>query len=242
MAGGSVAGGAGLPACGNQASQYIAGAANRKAGIACGVDVRCAPRAGDDAAGAFEDDGGLQLVGQCLCGQQALGLYLGGGALQQACGFQGVWGQDGALSACMARLQCGAQCWVACHGIECVGIQHQSWRKGEDVCQPVLNSAATTAAADDGCVRQLRAGVVGAGLHDIRRYGSNAGVVGIKQVQQCAACAVVQGGAGRENGGARHALGAANHQDIAKAAFVAVVPALRGDGGCIQPCAGRMLL
>ena len=199
-------------------------------------------RAGDDAARAFEQHRALQVVGQRLCRGQAFGLHLGGALAQQACGLQRVGGQDGGVAACPAGLHSVVQGLVTGQCIQCVGIQHQARRLFQHGRQPCVHGLPTAAAAHHGGMGQVAAGAVRIRQHQVGQWRVDAEFRGVQQVQQGAACAVVQGGAGGQDGGADHAWGAANHQHIAKAALVAVVPAPGLGCRAAEPGAGGLLL
>ena len=76
-------------------------------------------------------------------------------------------GEDGALPACAACLQDGAQCWLVCQGVQRVSIQHQLWGECQCLGKPGgYGRAATTAANYCG---MCQVGVVALGIYLLSR-------------------------------------------------------------------------
>ena len=125
------------------------------------------------------------------------------------------------------------QCAVLRHGVEAVGVQHQTGAALQHLGQDRLHSGAAAAAAHHMQFFQRQA--LEFALHHIGRCAV-AGVAG-QQAQDDAPRTCVQGGGGRQNGCAAHVHAvwghafATDHGHIAVAAFVAGV----GLGCC---CAG----
>lgn len=82
-------------ACTNHAGQHITSPRRGQSGVTGGVDHCGLPGCCDDGARAFEYHGAAKALRQLLNGRQAVVLYLGCTAAQEACGFQGMGCEHG---------------------------------------------------------------------------------------------------------------------------------------------------